>query len=87
MYTIYLKLYQALMTSIRPNVEPTVVLADALKKMEQIMGTFVFKTPKIKRLPSASSRHAGTPIATASVTGSAWKCTTSPRRTTSSSPE
>jgi Xaa-Pro aminopeptidase len=48
MYTIYLKLYQALMTSIRPNVEPTVVLADALKKMEQIMGTFVFKTPKIQ---------------------------------------
>jgi Xaa-Pro aminopeptidase len=48
LYTIYLKLYQALMTSIRPNVEPTVVLADALKKMEQIMGTFVFKTPKIQ---------------------------------------
>jgi Xaa-Pro aminopeptidase len=48
MYTIYLKLYQALMTSIRPNVEPTVVLADALKKMEQIVGAFAFKTPKIK---------------------------------------
>jgi Xaa-Pro aminopeptidase len=48
MYTIYLKLYQALMTSIRPNVEPTVVLAAALKKMEQVMSTFEFKTPKIK---------------------------------------
>jgi Xaa-Pro aminopeptidase len=48
MYTIYLRLYQALMTSIRPNVEPRIVLHAALKKMEQIAGTFEFKTPKIK---------------------------------------
>jgi Xaa-Pro aminopeptidase len=48
MYTIYLKLYQALMTSIRPNVEPTVVLRAALQKMDQIVKTFEFRTPKIK---------------------------------------
>ncbi len=48
MYTIYLKLYQALMTSIRPNVDPKVVLAAALKKMDQIVSTFEFRTPKIK---------------------------------------
>jgi Xaa-Pro aminopeptidase len=48
MYTIYLKLYQALMTSIRPNVDPKVVLAAALRKMEQIVDTFEFRTPKIK---------------------------------------
>jgi Xaa-Pro aminopeptidase len=47
-YTIYLKLYQALMSSIRPNVDPKVVLAAALKKMEQIVATFEFRTPKIK---------------------------------------
>ncbi|MGH9329513.1 MAG: aminopeptidase P N-terminal domain-containing protein [Vicinamibacterales bacterium] len=48
MYTIYLKLYQALMTSIRPNVEPAAVLRNALRKMEQVMASFDFRTPKIK---------------------------------------
>jgi Xaa-Pro aminopeptidase len=48
MYTVYLRLYQALMTSIRPNVDPADVLRDALKKMEQVVGSFEFRTPKIR---------------------------------------
>jgi Xaa-Pro aminopeptidase len=48
MYTIYLKLYQALMTSIRPNVEPTVVLREAARKMEQVVASFGFRTPKVQ---------------------------------------
>ena len=48
MYGIYVKLYDALMTSIRPHVAPRVVLADAHRKMTEIMKTFVFADPKIK---------------------------------------
>jgi Xaa-Pro aminopeptidase len=48
MYTVYLRLYQALMTSIRPNVEPSVVLREAFGKMEQVVGSFDFRTPKIR---------------------------------------
>jgi Xaa-Pro aminopeptidase len=48
MYTIYLKLYQALMTSIRPNVSPTVILREAHGKMEQLVASFDFRASKIK---------------------------------------
>lgn len=48
LYTIYLRLYQALMTSIRPQVEPRVILAGALKKMESVMAAYPFRTPKIR---------------------------------------
>jgi Xaa-Pro aminopeptidase len=47
MYGIYLKLYQALMSSIRPG-PAAESLADAHAKMTQIMETFTFTDPKIK---------------------------------------
>jgi Xaa-Pro aminopeptidase len=48
LYGIYLKLYQALMTSIRPNVAPREILKDAAAKMDAIMASFTFTNPKIK---------------------------------------
>jgi Xaa-Pro aminopeptidase len=48
LYTVYLRLYQALMTSIRPHAAPRVILQDALKKMENVLATFDFRTPKVK---------------------------------------
>jgi Xaa-Pro aminopeptidase len=47
MYGIYLKLYQALMTSIRPG-QASEAIADAHAKMTTIMETFTFTDPKIK---------------------------------------
>lgn len=48
MYGIYLELYQALMTSIRPHVAPRVVLAEAHRKMTAIMASFTFTDEKIR---------------------------------------
>jgi len=47
-YTIYLKLYQALMTSIRVHTAPRDVIKDAVAKMDAIVGSFRFSDPKIK---------------------------------------
>ncbi len=47
-YTIYLRLYQALMTSIRPNVTTETILTDAIKKMEGVIAGFTFTDAKIK---------------------------------------
>ena len=47
-YGIYLKLYQALMTSIRPRVAPRDILRDAATKMDAIMAAYPFTDPKIK---------------------------------------
>ena len=47
LYTIYLKLYQALMTSIRPG-NPTDILRDAVTKMDAVMGSFTFTNPKYR---------------------------------------
>ena len=49
MYGIYVKLYDALMTSIRPHVAPRVVLAEAHRKMTEVMKTFVFADPKVRQ--------------------------------------
>lgn len=46
-YTIYLRLYQALMTSIRPGKAGT-ILREAVKKMDAIMASFTFANPKNK---------------------------------------
>ncbi len=45
LYTIYLKLYQALMTSIRPG-DPGEILRDAVRKMDVVLGSFTFTNPK-----------------------------------------
>jgi Xaa-Pro aminopeptidase len=46
LYAVYLKMYQALMTSIRPNVEAKVILADAAGKMASIVDSFAFSSEK-----------------------------------------
>lgn len=48
MYTIYLRLYQAVMTSIRPYATPADIAKDAVVKMEKIVATYKFTDPKIK---------------------------------------
>jgi len=47
LYTIYLRLYQALMTSIRPG-SVTAILEDAVAKMDEVLGSYTFANPKYK---------------------------------------
>jgi Xaa-Pro aminopeptidase len=47
-YTVYLRLYQALLTSITVHVTPGEVVSRALPKMDRIMKEFRFTDPKIK---------------------------------------
>jgi Xaa-Pro aminopeptidase len=47
-YTIYLRLYQAVMTSIRVHAVQRQVIADAIRKMDGIMASFPFTDAKIK---------------------------------------
>ena len=47
-YTIYLRLYQALMTSIAVHAAPHDVIVKAVGKMDAVMAAFRFTDPKIK---------------------------------------
>jgi Xaa-Pro aminopeptidase len=47
-YTIYLRLYQALMTSIRVHTTAADIAKDAVKKMDAIMASYTFTDAKIK---------------------------------------
>jgi len=47
-YTIYLRLYQALLTSIRVHVTPREIMDSALVKMDKIMAGYRFTDPKIR---------------------------------------
>jgi Xaa-Pro aminopeptidase len=47
-YTIYLRLYQALMTSIQVHETPAAVIKNAVVKMDNIIGSYPFTDPKIK---------------------------------------
>jgi Xaa-Pro aminopeptidase len=47
-YTIYLRLYQALMTSIRVHATPRQIMDAAVVKMERIMVEYKFTDPKIR---------------------------------------
>ena len=47
-YTIYLRLYQALMTSIKVHVAPRDVIKAAVVKMDAIRSALQFTAPKIK---------------------------------------
>jgi Xaa-Pro aminopeptidase len=53
LYTIYLRLYQAVMTSIKVHASGQDILKDALVKMDGIMGSFPFTDPKIKAAATA----------------------------------
>ena len=52
-YTIYLKLYQAVMTSIRPHASAPDILKDAVAKMDAVMASFTFADAKIKEAATA----------------------------------
>ena len=47
-YEIYLKLYQAVMTSIRVHATAAAIVEDALGKMDRIMSSYKFTDPRIK---------------------------------------
>src|SRR5262249_18686633 len=48
LYSIYLQLYQALMTSIRAHASPAAIVKNALGKMDAAMASFAFTDPKIR---------------------------------------
>jgi Xaa-Pro aminopeptidase len=48
LYTIYVRLYQALMTSIRPYATPADIIDDAVEKMEAVFESYQFTDPKIR---------------------------------------
>jgi Xaa-Pro aminopeptidase len=48
MYNVYLRLYQALMTSIRPYQTPDQIAKTAVVKMEKFVASYPFTEPKIK---------------------------------------
>jgi Xaa-Pro aminopeptidase len=47
-YTIYLRLYQSLMTSIKVHARPSDIIKEAVAKMDAVMANFKFADPKIK---------------------------------------
>jgi Xaa-Pro aminopeptidase len=48
LYTIYLRLYQALMTSIRVHASPRDIVKEAVVRMDAVMAAYPFTDPKIK---------------------------------------
>ncbi|MES2303867.1 MAG: Xaa-Pro peptidase family protein [Gemmatimonadota bacterium] len=52
-YTIYLRLYQALMTSIRVHVTGREIMDSAVVKMDRIVSTYHFTDPRIKSAAEA----------------------------------
>lgn len=52
-YTIYLRLYQAVLTSIRPHVTARAVMDTAYTKMQAIMANYRFSDPRIKAAAQA----------------------------------
>lgn len=48
LYTIYLRLYQALMTSIRAHAAPSQIVKEALVRMDGVMASFAFTDATIK---------------------------------------
>jgi Xaa-Pro aminopeptidase len=48
LYTIYLRLYQALLTSIRVHATPRDIVVDAVVKMDSIMKSYRFTDPRIR---------------------------------------
>jgi Xaa-Pro aminopeptidase len=70
-YTIYLRLYQALMSSIRVHVTAREIMDSAVVKMDRIMGAYRFTDSKIKSAAEAFvNRYRRTPDAPARGGGS-----------------
>jgi Xaa-Pro aminopeptidase len=53
LYTIYVRLYQALMTSIGVHRAPAEIIRDAVGKMDAAMGSLTFTDPKVKAAAQA----------------------------------
>src|SRR5262245_33724087 len=53
LYTIYLRLYQALMTSIKVHVAPRDIIKEAAAKMSQILASYPFRDERIKAAATA----------------------------------
>jgi Xaa-Pro aminopeptidase len=51
-YSIYVQLYQALMTSIKVHKSPREIIREAVTKMDGIMASFQFSDPKIREAAS-----------------------------------
>ena len=47
-YTIYLRLYQSVMTSIKPHVTARAIMDSAYVKMQRVMAAYTFSDPRIK---------------------------------------
>jgi Xaa-Pro aminopeptidase len=61
LYTIYLELYRALMTSIRVHASPRDIVKDAVAKMDRVIDGFRFTDPRIKAAAgSFVNRYRGT---------------------------
>jgi Xaa-Pro aminopeptidase len=61
-YTIYLRLYQALMSSIRVHMTPREIMDSAVVKMDAIMTSYRFTDPKIRSTAEAFvTRYRATP--------------------------
>jgi Xaa-Pro aminopeptidase len=66
-YTVYLRLYQALMTSIAPRMTPRAIMDEAVKKMDAFLASVEIGDPKVKeaagrfveRYRTSSSRSLG----------------------------
>ena len=56
-YTVYLRLYQALMTSIRPGASPKAIVDGAVLKMEAVLRSFEFTDPTIKAAAERFVEH------------------------------
>ena len=52
-YSIYLKLYRALMTSIKVHAAPRDIVKEAVVKMDAVMSAFPFGDPKVKEAAAA----------------------------------
>ena len=52
-YSVYLRLYQDLMTSIKVHVRPSDIIKDAVAKMDAAMAAFPFTDEKIKQAATA----------------------------------
>jgi Xaa-Pro aminopeptidase len=52
-YTVYLRLYQALMTSIKVHARPGDVITDAVIKMDSIMASYPFTDERIRKAAQA----------------------------------
>jgi Xaa-Pro aminopeptidase len=57
LYTIYLRLYQALMTSIQVHTTPTGIVQTAVGKMGSIVGSFSFTDTRIKEAAQQFVQH------------------------------